>query len=43
MSKIHYFIFFTIKDDVIDDVNHLHVGDINWWMICHLMMWIASM
>jgi hypothetical protein len=27
-----------MHDDVADDVDQLHVGDINWWM-----MWIVCM
>jgi hypothetical protein len=34
MSEIFFFNFFTMQDDV----DKLHVGDINWWM-----MWIACM
>jgi hypothetical protein len=29
MNEINYFKFFTIQDDV----DHLHVKDIIWWMV----------
>jgi hypothetical protein len=25
----------------VDDVDQMHIGDINWWMMCQLMRWIA--
>jgi hypothetical protein len=27
--------------DVVEDVDKLHMRDINWWMMWQLMMWIA--
>jgi hypothetical protein len=30
-----------MHDDVADDLNQLYVGDINWWMMWQLIMWIA--
>jgi hypothetical protein len=32
-----------MQDDVTDDVDQIHMGDINWWMIYQLMMWITYM
>jgi hypothetical protein len=32
-----------MQDNMADDVNQLYVGNINWWMIWRLMMWIAYM
>jgi hypothetical protein len=30
-----------MKDDMTDNVNQLYVRDINRWIICQLIMWIA--
>jgi hypothetical protein len=43
MSEINYFKKITLQDDVANDIDQLHVGDINGWMMCQLMIWIACM
>jgi hypothetical protein len=32
-----------MQDDVANNVDQLHVGDINWWMVCQFTTWIAYM
>jgi hypothetical protein len=32
-----------MQDNVADGVDQLHVGDINWWIMWQLIIWITYM